>query len=152
MLFCVYCTSIIYFLLTIASLFLAFSVYKKIENEELEKPVTDAEIAEFFFKKSKTNALNSINAKICKCGEEIVNDFCTEEQILSGCIDYSLYPQINEKNFFRFLMSDTQCLEYKNKILQIKTNEGQNLNTVFKIEYSLIKLLIKGYFKSKVLL
>jgi hypothetical protein len=75
-----------------------------------------------------------------------VNDFCTEEQILLGCIDYSLYPQINEKKFLRFLMSDTQCLEYKNKILQIKTNEGQNLNTVFKIEYSLIKSFIKGYF------
>jgi hypothetical protein len=43
--FCENCTSLIYFLLTIGSLFYATRVYKKIKYKELENPVTDAEIA-----------------------------------------------------------------------------------------------------------
>ena len=40
--------------------------------------------------------------KQCKCGNEIVNDFCTEEQILSGCVD-TLNQNLDKQKFLRFL-------------------------------------------------
>ena len=49
----------------------------------------------------------SKNVKQCKCGEEIVNDFCSEEQKLLGCIDlsdFSLNIQSDKNKFLRYLI------------------------------------------------
>ena len=39
--------------------------------------------------------------KQCKCGDDIVNDFCTEEQILSGCVNVSPNILSNKKKIFK---------------------------------------------------
>ncbi len=35
------------------------------------------------------NQYNKDLEKYCQCGEEILNNICTEEQIISGCYDVS---------------------------------------------------------------
>ena len=75
----------------------------------------------FFFKATRTDPFDIIlfekqdffdksflltKAKQCKCGDDIVNDFCSEEQILSGCENIS--PNIlSKKQYLRSLMDSS---------------------------------------------
>ena len=53
----------------------------------------------------------------CQCGEIITNNSCTEEQIISGCINISIY---SGKNLLRRLNSDCNNLNE-----QVKRNGGE---------------------------
>ena len=73
--------------------------------------------------------LSSFITKQCKCGQEIVNDFCSEEQILSGCIDYSLTEKMNREKFLRFLMEEDKCKHIENEIMVNNKTLSQIFNT-----------------------
>ena len=61
-----------------------------------------------------------------KYGEELVNNFCTSEQILQGCENIT---QSNNKKFVRNLMGVSECLKY---IEEIQTKP--KLNQVFNLK------------------
>ena len=84
----------------------------------------------------------SKNVKQCKCGEEIVNDFCSEEQKLLGCIDlsdFSLNIQSDKNKFLRYLIDSSKCKEYEQKI-----RATEKLNQVFDINASGIHSMATG--------
>ena len=97
----------------------------------------------FFFKATRTDPFDIIlfekqdfflnktflltKTKQCKCGDDIVNDFCSEEQILSGCENIS--PTIlSKKHYLRLLMDSSEC---NNITLRFLVSE--NIKEVFNI-------------------
>ena len=101
--------------ISIAIIVLIAKIYNRTEENPLEK-----------YDKSQQNPINNtvdnyINKvdyvssharfKYCQCGEEILNNICTEEQIISGCFDVS-------KNSDRLLLRNLEdiCTPLKNDI------------------------------------
>ena len=83
-----------------------------------------------FFQKSKQ----------CKCGEEIVKDSCTEEELLSGCVEISLSQNSDKQKFLRFLLDESKCKNYEDQI-----KEGnKKLNEIFKLNISGIHAIVTG--------
>ena len=73
--------------------------------------------------------------KYCQCGEEILDNICTEEQIISGCFDIS-------KNSDRLLLKnleDTKCITLKN---DIQTKGGYS--KVFDIGFDMVHKMSLG--------
>ena len=66
--------------------------------------------------------------KYCQCGEEILNNICSEEQIISGCYDVS---KKDEKALIRRL-SDLNC-DSINKDLETK-----KYGEVFELNYGTV--------------
>ena len=52
------------------------------------------------------NQLENNLGKYCQCGEEILDNICSEEQIISGCYDVS---KKNEKDSLRRLLEEKDC-------------------------------------------
>ena len=84
-----------YFLSTVVFDF-TLIIFINTKSNQFSSPKS-SNIDEFF--KTNITQLFIQFEKQCKCGEEIVNDYCTEEQILSRCIDISLNSQNTKKNF-----------------------------------------------------
>ena len=72
--------------------------------------------------------------KYCQCGEEILNNICSEEQIISGCYDVS---KKDEKALIRRL-SDLNC-DSINKDLETK-----KYGEVFKLNYGTVNNMALG--------
>ena len=68
--------------------------------------------------------LDNYLGKYCQCGEEILDNICTEEQIISGCYDVS---KNDEKAFLRSLSNDIDCNVYNSKLNGHKYSEVFNL-------------------------
>lgn len=79
--------------------------------------------------------------KQCICENQVLNDFCTEEQIKSGCKDITLNTQKNPKKFLRYLLDIYECNGFKEKILSPTT---QNLNQVFDLKFEMINKMALG--------
>ena len=79
--------------------------------------------------------------KQCICENKVLNDFCTEEQIKSGCKDITLNTQKNPKKFLRYLLETYQCNEFRDKILSPSI---QNLNQVFDLKFGMINKMALG--------
>ena len=79
--------------------------------------------------------------KQCICENKVLNDFCTEEQIKSGCKDITLNTQKNSKKFLRYLLETYQCNEFRDKILSPSI---QNLNQVFDLKFEMINKMALG--------
>lgn len=86
----------------------------------------------------KTNISES-GMKQCRCGNNVVNDFCTEEQLLSGCLNISPNMLSNKKQFLRFLMSENTCNNYREKF-----NEKTNVKQIFDIHSSKVHSMATG--------
>ena len=118
------CIKLIQTGLTIACLVYIVRIYNLTKVDpfdiKLENPET------YFVSSNKTILKMD---KQCKCGNEIVNDFCTEEQILSGCVD-TLSQNLDKQKFLRFLLEESKCINYENQIKEgsKKLNEVFNLN------------------------
>ena len=128
------CIQFIYLGISIASLVYICKIFTLTKNDlfdiKLEDPGT------YFI--STVQTFSKMD-KQCKCGEEVVNDFCTEEQILSGCVDISLNQNLDKQKFLRFLLDGEQCRSYEYSI-----KDGKKLNEVFKLNVSGIHEMAMG--------
>lgn len=72
--------------------------------------------------------------KHCQCGEEIVNDFCSEEQIIAGCFDVSLNK---DKLSLRHL---TMCDDANDYIAK----NGGTINVAYKLNFDMVHKMSLG--------
>ena len=105
------CIHLIYLGISIAALVYICKIYSLTKVDALDTNLDNPE--EYFFSSIQTF---STMGKQCKCRLEIVNDFCTEEQILSGCVDTYLNPNLDKQKFIRFLLDEAQCKSYELKL------------------------------------
>ena len=82
-----------------------------------------------------SNELSKLN-KYCQCGEKILDNICTEEQIASGCNDVS---KNNKKNILRHLGVDCNNIEGK-----IVTEGG--FSKAFDLKYDMVYKMSSGIF------
>ena len=136
---CSYC---FYFLLIFIILYTR-KIYDNTKNDPLKKPLNENRTIYF---KNITEIFTPYE-KQCVCGDEVLNDFCTEEQILSGCHEKTLNKQQNTNLFLRFLMSNTKCKEYENKI---RNYEIQSLSEIFDINAGKINNMAFGILVSTI--
>ena len=121
--------------ISIASLVYICKIYSLTKEDLFD---TKLENPEMYFV-SSYQSLSTMD-KQCKCGDEIVNDFCTEEQILSGCVDIFLNQNLDKQKFLRFLLEETKCKDYESQI-----KEGnKKMNEIFKLNISGIHSMIVG--------
>ena len=72
--------------------------------------------------------------KFCQCGEEILENICTEEQIISGCYDIS---KKNEKSLLRNLADDEVC--------KLEVNpKDPNFSKVFDLGFDMVYKMALG--------
>lgn len=71
--------------------------------------------------------------KHCQCGEEIVNDFCSEEQIIAGCFDITLK---NDKLFLINLYECSELIEY--------VNSKGSLSKAFELNFDMVHKMSLG--------
>lgn len=72
--------------------------------------------------------------KYCQCGEEILENICTEEQIISGCYDIS---KKNEKSLLRNLADDEVC--------KLEVNlQTPNFSKVFDLGFDMVYKMALG--------
>lgn len=85
---CISCLSLISFAFLITLIVLSAQVYNLTETDPVLHPV-ELNIGKYLSNEEDLHFKYNYG-KHCQCGEEIVNDFCSEEQILKGCFDISL--------------------------------------------------------------
>ena len=118
--------NLIYLAISIVNLVFICRIFVETKNNPFDSEQEEDKI--FYFNDNfNSNLPLSSTLKQCKCGQNILNDFCTEEQILSGCTDISFSEKINNQKFLRFLMSEKDCLEIKDNII----NNNKTLNQIF---------------------
>lgn len=135
-------TSCISLAITIAILVLTVKIFYYTSENPLNKKLEEGEKWEDFFINSLQEE-SPVFKKQCKCGEEIVNDFCNEDQILSGCVDITANPLKNNKQFLRYLgMEKTQCDKLITDIKGLKHED--TLNSVFTLNFDNIHNMALG--------
>jgi len=82
----------------------------------------------------------NIETKQCKCGEEILNDFCTEEQLLQGCKDI-VNELESKKKFLRRLVNNDLCNKY---IAKIKDESNTKMSDIFDLKFDKINKMSLG--------
>lgn len=135
------CVSVIFFAISITILVYTIRIYNYTQENPLEKQLESGETWDQYFTKA-VQAESSYLKKQCKCGDEIVNDFCTEEQKLSGCSEITANSLKNNKQFLRYLLAQSECDNYKNKILALK--EKETLSQVFTLNFDMIHKMALG--------
>lgn len=119
----------------IASFVFLIKVRNFTKEDPFDKTIRQSEKESYFY-----NATNyAMVGKQCKCGDDIVNDFCTEEQILSGCVNISPNILSNKKKFLNYVMDTSKCTQYKNSFI-----EKENTNEVFDIKAKNIHNMATG--------
>ena len=73
----------------------------------------------------------------CQCGEEILNNICTEEQIIKGC--YDVTPN-GQKNLLRSLVDGNFCTEIENEL----NKQNNKFSKVFTLNYSSVNKMALG--------
>ena len=85
--------------------------------------------------KASLNDYSQIS-KYCQCGKEVLNNICTEEQIISGC--YDITPN-DKKNLLRNLADQTFC----NEVIQAR-NSGHKYSEIFTLNYGTVNKMALG--------
>lgn len=136
---CCICTvQIINILVAATAISLVALVYNGTKDnplDELEKNLNNTTY-QSSLKTSPSFQLLNEEEKYCQCGEEILNNICTEEQIISGCYDISKYK---EKSLLRNLEDEYQCDE-----INAHLNAGEKMNVVFDIGYGQVHKMALG--------
>ena len=83
----------------IASFVFLIRVRNFTKEDPFDKTLTPSERQSFFLNITNYDMMG----KQCKCGDDIVNDFCTEEQILSGCVNISPNMLSSKKKFLSYV-------------------------------------------------
>ena len=102
-----------------------------------------------FFNKSETqptednnpdeksaSKVSNVKDKYCQCGDNIINNICTEEQIIEGCYDISK----NEENLSLRVLEDSTCDEIQTEL----TNNNDKLSEVFDLNYGTVRKMALG--------
>ena len=131
-----FCISVIFFGMGIALLVYTIRIYDYSKEDPFKK-TTKKEIADYFKEIEETYV-----EKKCKCGEIIVNDFCSEEQKLSGCIDIISNLIKDKKHFLRHLIKDEKCNEYKETFKRLPDNG--KISEVFDLKLGSVHKMAKG--------
>ena len=82
------------------------------------------------------NQYNKDLEKYCQCGEEILNNICSEEQIISGCYDVS---KNGKKTWLRNL-EEINCTE----IVRILFKKENKYSEVFKLRFDVVNQMALG--------
>ncbi len=129
------CIQFISIPISIASLVYISKIYTLTKVDKFD---TKLENPEQYFN-SSIETLSQMDKK-CKCGEEVLNNYCTEKQILSGCFDISLNQSFDKPQNLRFLLEETKCKSFETQI-----KEGnKKLNEIFKLNISGIHSIVTG--------
>lgn len=138
---CASCLQTINFGVSIAIIVLTVKIYQFTDKNPniLEKLDTDLKNG-----RSSTGTGSGLNelvtknifelGKYCQCGEEILENICTEEQIISGCYDIS---KKNEKSLLRNLADNEVCN------LKI-TLENPNFHEIFELGFDMVYKMALG--------
>ena len=129
--------SLISFGMGIASIVFSVRMYIYSKNDYF-KTTTIGYLKEKGFLNFAENFLE----KKCQCGEEIVNDFCTEEQKLSGCLDLTSNLLNDKKIFLRYLKDEANCNYYKAQISEL--SDDQTFSEVFNLNLEYVHKLALG--------
>lgn len=125
--------------ISIAIIVLIVQIYNKTEENPLEKyekehPITGNNgVANYIKKVDYVSSLARF--KYCQCGEEILNNICTEEQIISGCFDVS---KSSDRLLLRNL-EDMNCKDLSTEIL----NKG-GFSKVFDLGFDMVHKMALG--------
>jgi hypothetical protein len=125
-------------LITIGIGIAAFVFLVRVFNATKSDPF-DIEVSKLDLNTLFYTTISESGMKQCKCGNNVVNDFCTEEQLLSGCLNISPNVLSTKKQFLRFLMSANTCNNYREKF-----NEKKNVNQIFDIHSSKVHSMATG--------
>ena len=120
-----------------ASFVLIIIIYIKTkENPPLEGIVLPIFEENSNFALDPQNWMQNDLSRYCQCGEEILNDICSEEQIISGCFDVS-------KNINRLQLrhlEDIDCYDYNRNVIK---NRGE-INKVFDLGFDMVNKMALG--------
>ena len=131
------CVSLVYFALSIAILVYTAKVFNYSSDNPFDIQLKPGENWTDFFNET------SVSIKQCKCGEEILNDFCNEEQILSGCVDVTETELKNNTQFLRYLkMDNKKCKKYIDQIKSLSHEE--TLSEIFTLKFDTIHNMALG--------
>jgi len=122
--------------ISIAVIVLTVNIYNMTEENPLEKydkkyPVNNID-ANYINKVDYVSSLARF--KYCQCGEEILNNICTEEQIISGCFDVS---KSSDRLLLRNL-KDMDCTTFRNDV----TEKG--FSKVFELGFDMVHKMTLG--------
>ena len=81
------------------------------------------------------NQLENNLGKYCQCGEEILDNICSEEQIISGCYDIS---KKDEKDSLRRLLEEKDCTTIEAELSNAK------YSTVFNFGFETVNKMALG--------
>ena len=136
--FCVCIVQIIYILIGAAAISVVALVYSATSENPLEK--FDEKYPDIIPKPLQTSPqfqLYKDEEKYCQCGDQILDNICTEEQIISGCYDISKYK---EKALIRNLEDD----EYRCKELDASLRSKGKFSTTFELGYGTVHNMALG--------
>lgn len=132
------CVSFIFTVIAIVALIYTIRIFNFSEVDPF-KTTTKADIKPYI---KDLELYDNFEVKKCKCGEEIVNDFCTEEQRLSGCVDFSSNLLNDKKEFLRYLVEDEKCKDFQHRIIDLKDTD--TLDLAFKLNLDMVHKMALG--------
>ena len=83
------------------------------------------------------NQLENNLGKYCQCGEEILDNICSEEQIISGCYDIS---KKDEKDSLRRLLEEKDCTTIEAEL----SRSNHKYSTVFDFGFETVNKMALG--------
>lgn len=122
--------------LSIAIIYYTVKVYNHSKTNPLVEQTEDSsQPTRALYSTPTPYQLDNYLGKYCQCGEEILDNICTEEQIISGCYDVS---KNDEKAFLRSLSNDIDCTLYNSKL------NGHKYSEVFNLGFDMVHKMALG--------
>lgn len=138
---CASCLQTINFGVSIAIIVLTVKIYQFTDKNPNILEKLDTDLKNSLSSTGTGSGLNELVTKnifelgkYCQCGEEILENICTEEQIISGCYDIS---KKNEKSLLRNLADNEVCN------LKI-TLENPNFHEIFDLGFDMVYKMALG--------
>jgi len=138
---CASCLQTINFGISIAIIVLTVKIYKFTDGNPNILEILDTNLTYALYPTDSNSGLNELVTKdifelgkYCQCGEEILENICTEEQIISGCYDIS---KKNEKSLFRYLEDNEACK------LAVNLQEP-NFSKIFELGFNMVYKMALG--------
>ena len=128
---------IIYILIVAAFIALVSLVYSTTSNNPLEQLDKDYPnlINRTLLEENPPFQLYNDEEKYCQCGDKILGNICTEEQIITGCYDTSKYKE----NALIRNLDDYHCQDLYNKLISTR-----KFAEVFDIGYGTVHKMALG--------
>ena len=135
--FWIYVVQIIYILIVAAFIALVSLVYSTTSNNPLEQLDKDYPnlINRTLLEENPPFQLYNDEEKYCQCGDKILGNICTEEQIITGCYDTSKYKE----NALIRNLDDYHCQDLNNKLISTR-----KFAEVFDIGYGTVHKMALG--------